>query len=238
MYCNKCGSQFKEGEEFCKKCGNNVRIKLVQQNNINMGNVQNTTNKTPKQKRSGLFIILSIILVVLFLLLIIGNIANDDNNDEIAISLKPDVSDFKNKLNIGDEITIELNIPDGFEYYYGTKSFKQYKKGEVEFRVSHDICKDDDDCFSDSNSFVESLMPEYNKEISLSGVKTATVNGHKYVYKDLKYIYNGTKYYKKYVYLDLNVKRWSTSNYYLAIEIESIGKEITDSMMRAILSIY
>lgn len=97
------------------------------------------------------------------------------------------------------------------------------------------------DCFSS----IESSFEDYNEmslytNVTLSSEKSISVNGHTYKYKVLRMesTATGSVLYKLDAYLDLNEPYDNDSNCYLSIGIYARDIELTENLIRTVLSIY
>lgn len=69
MYCNKCGKELFDGDQFCSKCGN--KLVTTQPISINV----NTTSKNQNKSTKKIGVIPAII-AILFMLFIFGSFIN------------------------------------------------------------------------------------------------------------------------------------------------------------------
>lgn len=139
MFCKNCGTEIKEGEKICSKCGFNI--------NEDVNKIDSTNKKTINIKFSHLIaFIISLLLIILVITLAIINIKknNSSNNKNISeienitelnveenhLTSADFISEIKakypNELICSDGDTYWLLSPSGSKlYFHDLKSFKK-----------------------------------------------------------------------------------------------------------------
>ena len=164
MFCRNCGSQLKEGAEFCPSCGNKVSVQTQAQNQVQQpqvayqppSNYSNQTNVKKSGGHKGLIIglsigigVLVILIVCVILFMVFGN--KDAKKETVKVEVTSEQSDTKksddnaNKKKDDDYILLDSDrryMTDA--QLQGLSTYDLYlARNEIYARHGRDFKKDD-----------------------------------------------------------------------------------------------
>lgn len=156
---------------------------------------------------------------------------NDEDEDEDSEELSTKDNEI---ITYNDEQKVEFNVPSGFEVSYKSDNYKSFMNDDISVKVTTQY-QETDKYFKDIEETKEYFEEQEDyKDVSLSDVKTITVDGKEFSYRTLEYKYNGVT--KTYNYRNMYICSKISDKNIFVVEIRDTG-DMSESEIQEFLKI-